>query len=34
MPVQMRRGYIAGKAVPDTINPKETYFSWGDYEHS
>ncbi|WP_411971824.1 hypothetical protein ACLCDV_17995 [Sphingobacterium sp. Lzh-3] len=29
-----KEGYIAGKAVPDTINPKETYFSWGDYEHT
>ncbi|MCS4226632.1 hypothetical protein [Sphingobacterium sp. BIGb0165] len=27
-------GYIPGKAVPDSINHKETYFSWGDYEHS
>lgn len=29
-----KEGYIAGKSIPDTIKPKETYFSWGDYEHS
>jgi len=27
-------GYIPGKALPQNINEKDSYFTWGEYEHT
>ena len=27
-------GYIPGKALPENISDKDTYFTWGEYEHT